>query len=94
MQALLLSSWSVILFSSMSFAVINIQDPVGKTVGRRVMEDAGTYGMGLQKLVNELRRSQGYSGICPRGVYRFRSHQEADAWMMKAIVERAVRARN
>ncbi len=75
-------------------AVMNIQDPVGKTVGRRVMEDAGKYGAGLQKLVNEVRRSQGFGGLCPRGVYRFQSHEEADAWMMKAIVERAVRVRN
>lgn len=78
----------------MDFAVINIQDPAGKTVGRRVMEDAGKYGMGLQKMANEVRRSQGFGGLCPRGVYRFLSHKEADAWMMKAIVERAVRVRN
>lgn len=79
----------------MDYAVINIQDPAGKTVGRRrVLEDTGKYGMGLQKMVNQVRRSQGFGGLCPRGVYRFRSHQEADAWMMKAIVERAVRVQN
>ena len=79
----------------MSDGVINIQDPVRKTVGRRrVLENAGRYGMGLQALVNEVRRSQGFGGICPRGVYRFKSHEEADAWMMKAIVERAVRTRS
>ena len=22
-------------------------------------------------------------GICPRGVYRFKTHEEADAWLMK-----------
>ncbi len=77
----------------MSHAVINIQDPVGKTVGRRVLEDAGKYGMGLH-LVNEVRHPQGFGGICPRGVYRFQSHEEADAWMMKAIVERALRVQN
>jgi phosphopantetheine adenylyltransferase len=79
----------------MSKGVINIQDPIGKTVGRRrVVADSGTYGMALQALVNEVRRSQGFGAICPRGVYRFRSHEEADAWMMKAIVDRAVRVRN
>jgi hypothetical protein len=50
--------------------------------------------MGLQKLVNEVRRSQGFGGLCPKGVYRFQSHEEADAWMLKAIVERAVRVQN
>ena len=79
----------------MSEGVINIQDPIGKTVGRRrVLEDCGAYGMGLQGLVNEVRRSQGLGALCPRGVYRFNSHEEADAWMMKAIVERAIRVRN
>ncbi len=78
----------------MSYAVINVQDPAGKTVGRRAMEDSGKYGMGLQKMVNDVRRSQGFGGICPKGVFRFQSHQEADAWMMKAIVERAIRVQN
>ena len=45
----------------MDYGVINIQDPAGKTVGRRrIMEDAGKYGMGPQKMVNEVRRSQGF----------------------------------
>ena len=84
----------VILGFSMNYTVINIQDPIGKTVGRRVLENAGRYGMGLQKLVNEVRVSQGLGGLCPKGVFRFSSHEEADAWMMQAIVERAVRAQN
>lgn len=78
----------------MNYAVINIEDPVGKTVGRRVLEDAGKYGMGLQKLVNQVRRSQGFGGLCPKGVYRFRSHEEADAWMRKEIVQRAAKLRS
>ncbi len=78
----------------MSYTVINIQDPVGKTVGRRVPKNAGAYGMGLQKLVNEVRSSQGLGGLCPRGVFRFRSHEEADEWMIQAIVKRATRVRN
>lgn len=75
----------------MSYAVINIEDPAGKTVGRRVLKDAAKFGMGLQALVNEVRRSQGFGGICPRGVFRFHSHEEADTWMMNAIVQRAAR---
>lgn len=74
----------------MDHPVINIQDPAGKTVGR-VRKNPSKYGTGMQDLVNEVRKSQGLGGICPRGVYRFRSHEEADEWMMKAIVERAVR---
>lgn len=78
----------------MNYSVINIQDPVGKMVGRRVMEDSGKYGMGLQRMVNDVRRSRGFGGICSRGVFRFQSHEEADVWMTKAIVERAIRVQN
>ncbi len=78
----------------MNYAVINVQDPIGKTVGRRVLKDAWKAGMGLQKTANQLRLSFGQGGICPRGVYRFNSHEEADEWMMKMLVARAVRSRS
>ncbi len=78
----------------MSYAVINVEEPVGKTVGRRVLEDSWKYGMRLQKSANQLRESFGHGGICARGVYRFGSHEEADQWMTKMLVERAVRLRS
>jgi len=76
----------------MSHVALNVQEQIGKQVGRRRMKDAGPHAMALQKMVNDVRRSQGYGGLCPRGVYRFASHEEADAWMMRAIVQRAIRA--
>ena len=36
----------------------------------------------LQQLLQELR---GKHPFLPRGVYRFKSHQEADAWQMKML---------
>lgn len=75
----------------MSYAVINVEDPVGKTVGRRMVRDAWKAGMALQKNGNALRRAFGHGGICARGVFRFRSHEDADEWMMKMLVERASR---
>jgi hypothetical protein len=36
----------------------------------------------LQQLLHELR---GKHPFLPRGVYRFKSHQEADAWQMKML---------
>lgn len=78
----------------MSDAAINLEDPVGKTVGRRRLSDAPKAAMALQDLVNEVRKSQGYGAICRKGVFRFRSYEEADAWMVREIVERAVRPRS
>jgi hypothetical protein len=35
----------------------------------------------LQRTVNRLRGA----GLVPRGVYRFRSHEEAEEWMMRLM---------
>jgi len=37
----------------------------------------------LQQTLNELRGC----GLIPKGVYRFRSHEEADEWMIRTIAE-------
>ena len=82
------------LNEKMSYAVINVDDPVGKSVGRRRLQDAPKMAMGLQRLVNQVRRSRGFGAICRKGVFRFHSFEEADEWLMKEIVARAVRIRN
>ena len=58
--------------------VINVEEFIGKTVGRRVPPS----GAGLQKTLNQVMVRQ-ERGVCPRGVYRFRTHEDADAWMMR-----------
>jgi len=63
--------------------VINVEEFIGKTVGRRVpprdplrVSDSNKAG------ALAWRTAFPYRNI-PRGVYRFKSHEEADAWMMK-----------
>ena len=57
---------------------LNIDDPVGKTVGRRVTpSDTLRYASGLQRTMGKLAPLR-----IPRGVYRFKSHEEADRWLM------------
>lgn len=63
--------------------VVNVEEFIGKTVGRRVPPS----GAGLQQTLNQVLASQN-RGICPRGVYRFRSFDEADAWTMKYLSRR------
>ena len=60
--------------------VVNVEEFIGKTVGRRVPAS----GAGLQKLLNQALVTQ-QRGICPRGVYRFHSHEEADRWATKML---------
>lgn len=67
----------------MSDAVINLEEKIGKTVGRRTkLRDAFEYGMGLQRAGSELAQALGGPRY-PKGVFRFKSHEEADAWLMK-----------
>jgi hypothetical protein len=67
---------------------INLEEQIGKVVGRRLSpRDAFEYGMRLQKAGGELMRTFGKARI-PKGVFRFHSHEEADAWMMKYLTQK------
>ncbi len=61
------------------YSALNLQDPIKKTVGRRRLADGFAYGMGLQDAGAGLLASLGCRGI-PKGVYRFKTHQEANEW--------------
>jgi hypothetical protein len=64
--------------------VINIDDPAGKTVGRRRPPDPlCTKTFSIQRAI-EWQRSLPV-GCIPKGVFRFNSHEEADLWMRKNI---------
>ncbi|HWC66067.1 MAG TPA: hypothetical protein VG777_08285 [Thermoanaerobaculia bacterium] len=62
-----------------------------KIVGRRVQGgDPVREAKTLQHTMIELRGSR----LVPRGVYRFRTHQEADEWMSREIVNTLVRRKS
>jgi hypothetical protein len=64
--------------------VINCEEKIGKTVGRRkIPASAFAYASDLQATVNSLR----LSGI-KKGVYRFKTHEEADQWLMDHLIQR------
>lgn len=69
--------------------VVNVEEKIGKTVGRRRNVDPQQYAAGLQRLANDVARSQ-HRGICPRGVFRFHTHEEADQWLTKMMVRQAL----
>ena len=59
-----------------------------KCVGRRTdapdpIRDAAI----LQRTLNDLRSN----AVAPRGVFRFRTHEEADRWMTEALIRTRVR---
>ncbi|MEP6821696.1 MAG: hypothetical protein ABI946_05030 [Chthoniobacterales bacterium] len=68
--------------------VVNIQETIGKTVGRRSPPDP------LRIYPNEIENAKAwrrsFGGVrVPKGVFRFSSHEDADEWLMKNLVERA-----
>jgi hypothetical protein len=55
-----------------------------KIAGRRSGKIAPTLD-NAEILLNTMRQLRGGRGICPRGVYRFKTFEEADEWMLKMI---------
>ncbi len=65
--------------------IINLDDPAGKTVGRRKRPvSALSAADGLQRFVNDQFKESGHR-FSRRGVFRFQSHEEADEWMRNSI---------
>ena len=67
--------------------VVNIEDDIGKTVGRRRIKDSLEYGFGLQESLARIREDAPMPRF-PKGVFKFRSFEEADAWTMRHLTTR------
>jgi len=64
---------------------INVEEKIDKVVGRRTRTpEAFESGMKLQSLAAELHRSL-KQRWAPKGVYRFKTHEEADEWMNRML---------
>ena len=72
--------------------IINLDEPIGKTVGRRLRPSPLRVEAGLIESAKAWRRAIGGIGV-PKGVYRFRTHEEADQWLtemrIKSILKRS-----
>ena len=65
--------------------LINVEEEIDKVVGRRTRTpEAFESGMKLQSLAVELHRSL-KQRWAPKGVYRFKTHEEADEWMNRML---------
>jgi len=71
--------------------VINCEEEIGKTVGRRRPRDPLSTACLLNETIADLREGANISGGIPRGgVYRFKTHEEADEWMVKMQAQRGM----
>jgi hypothetical protein len=71
--------------SGLKLPIVNLEDQPGKTVGRlRTGPEA------YDRLVKNAAALMPRLPF-PKGVYKFKSHEEADEWMNKHILEAAVK---
>jgi hypothetical protein len=64
---------------------VNLEEKIGKTVGRRTMpSDSFAAAMQLQETALQLHKRLN-NHWASRGVYRFKTHEEADEWMMRML---------
>ena len=64
---------------------INVEEKIDRFVGRRTgTPDSMEAGMQLQETAGELHKSLKHRWF-PKGVYRFKTHEEADEWMTKML---------
>lgn len=67
--------------------VVNVEEKIDRFVGRRSgASDGLRAGMQLQATAAKLHKSLGHRWW-PKGVYRFKTHEEADAWMIKMLAQ-------
>ncbi len=68
--------------------VINLEDKIVKTVGRRGVPSP------LRTNVGDIANAKAWRRVFPRlrgmrpGVYKFKSHEEADAWLMTHLTRK------
>jgi hypothetical protein len=65
--------------------IVNLEEKIGKCVGKRsAPSDSFATGMKLQETLLELHKTF-KNRWAPKGVYRFKTHEEADEWMMRML---------
>jgi len=65
--------------------IVNVEEKIDRFVGRRTLEpDSLRAGMQLQETSAQLHQSFKHRWM-PKGVYRFKTHEEADEWMIQML---------
>ena len=67
--------------------VVNIEDPVGKVVGKRV-PPTKLISSSQETEANRQWAATGFSPRIKKGVYKFKSHEEADQWLMDLSIQK------
>ena len=69
--------------------IVNLQETPGKTVGRRLPPAGGLTITAAQRGADSRAWKKAFRTLpIPRGVYRFRTHEEADQWLWQMLTRR------
>lgn len=66
--------------------MVNLDEKIGKTVGRRLEPDPLAVVPGMKEDSRAWKRLAGAARV-PKGVFRFKSFEEADEWTMKYLTQ-------
>jgi predicted transcriptional regulator len=73
------------LGASVKQPFVNVEEKIDRFVGRRTKTpDSLQAGMQLQETARQLHQAFNHRW-CRKGVYRFKTHEEADAWMTQML---------
>jgi hypothetical protein len=74
-------------FRTVKQPFVNVEEKIDRLVGRRTgTPDSLRAGMQLQATAAQLHKTFKHRWM-PKGVYRFKTHEEADAWMTKMLAQ-------
>jgi hypothetical protein len=72
----------------LKLGLINFEEPIGKVVGRR-LKAPDPLSTQMSNKADSIAWRKAFGGVnVPRGVYRFRTHEEADDWLRRMITRR------
>jgi hypothetical protein len=64
---------------------INVEEKIDRVVGRRT-KTPDALSTATSTKANSIAWRKAFGGVrVPRGVYRFKTHEEADQWLMRMI---------
>ncbi len=82
------SPWGGGVLGSGMEPFINLEEQPGKVVGRRRPPSEPLDPAVHRKVDAEAWRKAFQNGGIPKGVYKFHSHEEADAWLWKMLTRK------
>ena len=68
--------------------IVNLEETIGKVVGHRRPPKDGLTPSKAQRVEDAVAWQRAFGGLpVRRGVYRFRTHEEADAWLWEKMTQ-------